>query len=62
MSFIRHLLTIQRCDGTLQEKGAALQGKSILEVVKSATEAPVRNNGGGHYNHSYASPSSSYDC
>lgn len=36
-----------------QDKGAALKGKSILEVVQSATEAPVRNNGGGHYNHSY---------
>jgi hypothetical protein len=35
-----------------QDKGTALQGKSILEVVQSATEAPVRNNGGGHYNHS----------
>ncbi|OWZ08267.1 Manganese superoxide dismutase [Phytophthora megakarya] len=34
------------------DKGAALQGKSILEVVQAATEAPVRNNGGGHYNHS----------
>jgi hypothetical protein len=35
----------------MQDKGTALQGKSILEVVQSATEAPVRNNGGGHYNH-----------
>ncbi|KAG2530358.1 hypothetical protein BBO99_00002083 [Phytophthora kernoviae] len=34
------------------DKGTALKGKSILEVVQSATEAPVRNNGGGHYNHS----------
>lgn len=44
-----------------QDKGAALKGKSILEVVQSATEAPVRNNGGGHYNHSYVhlSPPSS---
>lgn len=40
-----------------QDKGAALKGKSILEVVQSATEAPVRNNGGGHYNHSYVIPS-----
>nr|CCA19344.1 manganese superoxide dismutase putative [Albugo laibachii Nc14] len=34
------------------DKGTGLQNKSILEVVKSATDAPVRNNGGGHYNHS----------
>lgn len=40
-----------------QDKGAALRGKSILEVVQSATEAPVRNNGGGHYNHSYVTHS-----
>lgn len=44
-----------RSNGGVQDKGAALKGKSILEVVQSATEAPVRNNGGGHYNHSYVS-------
>ncbi|KAI9921681.1 hypothetical protein PsorP6_000345 [Peronosclerospora sorghi] len=36
----------------LSDKGDALQQKSIVEVVQSATDAPVRNNGGGHYNHS----------
>jgi len=34
------------------DKGAALKGKSLLEIVMSATETFVRNNAGGHYNHS----------
>ncbi|ETW04856.1 hypothetical protein H310_03977 [Aphanomyces invadans] len=33
-------------------QGEELKTKSILEVVKSATAPAVRNNGGGHYNHS----------
>ncbi|KAF0747303.1 hypothetical protein AaE_007773 [Aphanomyces astaci] len=33
-------------------QGEELKTKSILEVVKTATAPAVRNNGGGHYNHS----------
>ncbi|OQR83783.1 manganese superoxide dismutase [Achlya hypogyna] len=33
------------------EAGASLKGKSIIEIVKTATAPAVRNNGGGHYNH-----------
>uniref|UniRef100_K3W5B6 Superoxide dismutase n=1 Tax=Globisporangium ultimum (strain ATCC 200006 / CBS 805.95 / DAOM BR144) TaxID=431595 RepID=K3W5B6_GLOUD len=29
-----------------------LKGKNILEVVQNARAEPIRNNGGGHYNHS----------
>ncbi|KDO30350.1 hypothetical protein SPRG_05061 [Saprolegnia parasitica CBS 223.65] len=29
----------------------SLAGKSIVEIVKTATVPAVRNNGGGHYNH-----------
>ncbi|MEX2594895.1 MAG: superoxide dismutase [Anditalea sp.] len=35
-------------------KGSELEGKSLDELMKSISSAPtaVRNNGGGHYNHS----------
>ena len=34
-------------------EGTELEGKSIEEICKTGTDKPaVRNNGGGHYNHS----------
>ena len=33
-------------------EGTDLEGKSIEEICKAAEEPALRNNGGGHYNHS----------
>ena len=33
-------------------EGTNLEGKSIEEICKAAEEPALRNNGGGHYNHS----------
>ena len=43
---------VNKINAFVNDNDPSLQGKSILELVQSAEATAVRNNGGGHYNHS----------
>jgi len=42
---------VNKINAYVQETDSSLQGKSLLELVQKAEATAVRNNGGGHYNH-----------
>ena len=43
---------VNKINAYINDKDPSLSSQSILEIVQKANDAPVRNNGGGHYNHS----------